>query len=545
MLGPAPGAGYVLSYDMVWVPDLALRPDVLGARVGAAAGGPVRRRGGGPRRGGARDAAAEGGAARGAGRGPGSGSLRLAPPESLAGTAGRGDRLRSGTPSWPSGWCIGHWPVLVGYAVLPWLVTLLGDVAHDGACRWRLWWLVPLGSLSASAGLADRRRAGGVRGRSAASRRCGGWRWPCSRRRNAPWLVSGLLHAGRRHDRPRRRGALRAPRRGRRCRPRSPPSASAASGTPRSSRPRVTACCGWLSCWPRARAAAAAGLPGRARPLGRRDAARLVVCWSSAAGWRPCSPGRCRRRWPGWSRTCPAPVCSATARGCWLVRRAGGRPGAGARCGALHGRAAAAAPAARVLAGAGPGAAAAGPAARTRLRRLRTARRSRLPRRRTTEARAAVSAGRTSAPTATWCCCRSAATDSPCGTRGHKVLDPLGRYLPPDYVAGDDLLVSGVRIAGEDPRAGAACRALAPSHARRPGVGGCAALGIGLVVTEPRRGPSPRGRRRARSCRRPGGLRCSELAGVRVPRSCRPGWRRGDGGGVGGVRSRWSASAAS
>ena len=31
VLGPALGAGYLLTYDMVWVPDLALRPDFLGA----------------------------------------------------------------------------------------------------------------------------------------------------------------------------------------------------------------------------------------------------------------------------------------------------------------------------------------------------------------------------------------------------------------------------------------------------------------------------------------------------------------------------------
>ena len=34
LLGPALGPGYVLSYDMVWVPDLALRPDFLGLGSG-------------------------------------------------------------------------------------------------------------------------------------------------------------------------------------------------------------------------------------------------------------------------------------------------------------------------------------------------------------------------------------------------------------------------------------------------------------------------------------------------------------------------------
>ncbi len=34
LLGPALAPGYVLSYDMVWVPDLALRPDFLGLGSG-------------------------------------------------------------------------------------------------------------------------------------------------------------------------------------------------------------------------------------------------------------------------------------------------------------------------------------------------------------------------------------------------------------------------------------------------------------------------------------------------------------------------------
>jgi hypothetical protein len=35
---------------------------------------------------------------------------------------------------------------------------------------------------------------------------------------------------------------------------------------------------------------------------------------------------------------------------------------------------------------------------------------------------------------------------------GRRTLDPLGRYLTPDYVASDDLYVSGRRLAGEDER---------------------------------------------------------------------------------------------
>jgi hypothetical protein len=36
---------------------------------------------------------------------------------------------------------------------------------------------------------------------------------------------------------------------------------------------------------------------------------------------------------------------------------------------------------------------------------------------------------------------------------GRRTLDPLGRYLTPDFVASDDLYVSGKRLAGEDERA--------------------------------------------------------------------------------------------
>jgi hypothetical protein len=66
---------------------------------------------------------------------------------------------------------------------------------------------------------------------------------------------------------------------------------------------------------------------------------------------------------------------------------------------------------------------------------------------------------------------------------GHKVLDPVGRYLTPDFVAGDDLFVSGVRVAGEDQRAADAAAALArttpPARSRA-----LARLGIAFVVTE-------------------------------------------------------------
>ena len=102
LLGPALGPGYVLSYDMVWVPDLALAAGLPRARVGAAARGPLRRPGRGARRGRPGDAAAEGGAARQPGRRRRSaprGSPR--PPPWSPGS--RRCPWSSGTPSWPSG----------------------------------------------------------------------------------------------------------------------------------------------------------------------------------------------------------------------------------------------------------------------------------------------------------------------------------------------------------------------------------------------------------------------------------------------------------
>jgi hypothetical protein len=66
----------------------------------------------------------------------------------------------------------------------------------------------------------------------------------------------------------------------------------------------------------------------------------------------------------------------------------------------------------------------------------------------------------------------------------HLVLDPVGRYLTPDYVASDVLVVDGVPLAGEDPRVQEAAEALG-----RPTPGARAAalgrIGIGAVVTDP------------------------------------------------------------
>jgi len=71
----------------------------------------------------------------------------------------------------------------------------------------------------------------------------------------------------------------------------------------------------------------------------------------------------------------------------------------------------------------------------------------------------------------------------PAWNHGQKVLDPLGRYLTPDYVASDVLVVSGTRLSGEDPRATEAAAALGqPTAAGRSAA--LAALGVQFVSIE-------------------------------------------------------------
>lgn len=190
LLGPALGRGFVLSYDMVWVPDLALNPDVLGASSGLPRAVPS-------------DAVVavidellpgmvlQKLVLLGALTAGGVGAARLVP-ASLP-LAGRLVAVAL------FGWnafvverlVMGHWPVLVGCALLPWLVLLGVRWRESGRLPAALPGLLVLASLSASAGLA-----GAVALTAAA--------WGRGRRRllvlllacaNAPWIVAGLAHA--------------------------------------------------------------------------------------------------------------------------------------------------------------------------------------------------------------------------------------------------------------------------------------------------------------------------------------------------------------
>ena len=87
---------------------------------------------------------------------------------------------------------VGHWPVLVGYAALPWVVDAARAWRATGRLPLRLWWLVPLGSLSASAGLATAVALVAF----AVARGRARWLVALVVAGNVPWLVSGVLHAG-------------------------------------------------------------------------------------------------------------------------------------------------------------------------------------------------------------------------------------------------------------------------------------------------------------------------------------------------------------
>ena len=192
MLGGALGPGFVLSYDMVWVPDLALTPDVWGVGTALPRAVPS-------------DAVValldsvipgmllQKIVLLGSLVAAGAGAAALVGGRSM-GTQVIAASLMVWNPFVVERLVIGHWPVLVGYAVLPWL--LLVCRRWDSGARWPvvLPVLLVLGSLSASTGVA-----------TAIAVLTSGWRRG-SRRRNAgllglalvanlPWLVAGLLHS--------------------------------------------------------------------------------------------------------------------------------------------------------------------------------------------------------------------------------------------------------------------------------------------------------------------------------------------------------------
>lgn len=190
LLGPALGWGYVLTYDMVWVPQLDLRSDILG--LGSALPRAVPSD--------AVVAVLDGVVPAvllqklvlvGALAGAGAGAAALVVQRSLAA------RLVAVTiavwnPFVVERLLIGHWPLLVGYAVLPWLAVALRGTGPHSRLPTRVPLLLLLGSLSASAGLATAVVALATGLRRGDPRRTLvllGWLLVA----NAPWVVAGLV----------------------------------------------------------------------------------------------------------------------------------------------------------------------------------------------------------------------------------------------------------------------------------------------------------------------------------------------------------------
>ena len=189
MVGPGLGAGFVLSYDMVWVPDLALTRDVLGLGSGLPRAVPsdavVA----------VLDEVVPGIALQkillvGALVLAGTGAAELVRDRSLAARL-TVVSLTVWSPYVAERLWMGHWPMLLAYAAVPWLVV--------AGRRWAAGerspvWMLPVllvGSLSASAGIV----AGAVllatglrRGRRPALLLA------MVAAVNAPWVVTGLSH---------------------------------------------------------------------------------------------------------------------------------------------------------------------------------------------------------------------------------------------------------------------------------------------------------------------------------------------------------------
>ncbi|WP_141013746.1 hypothetical protein [Nocardioides sambongensis] len=191
LLGPSLAPGYVLSYDMVWVPDLSLRPDFLG--VGSALPRAV-----------PSDAVVSVldevlpgwmlqkvvllGAVVGGGWGTAT-LLRGAPLVARLVAVG----VYQWSPFLAERLVLGHWPVLLGYAVLPWIVLLTARWREEGRLPLALGPLLLVGSLSATTGIATGFAVlVGVAGRRT-TRNVQALALVAAA--NAPWLVSGLLHA--------------------------------------------------------------------------------------------------------------------------------------------------------------------------------------------------------------------------------------------------------------------------------------------------------------------------------------------------------------
>ncbi|MDO9455309.1 hypothetical protein [Nocardioides sp.] len=476
LLGPALAPGFVLTYDMVWVPDLAVRPDVWGLGSGLPRAVPS-------------DAVVAlldelvpgallqklvlvGFLVAG-----GAGIARLVPGPP---TERRAVRLVAvsayvWTPFVAERLLLGAWPVLVAHALLPWLVLLGRRWRVTGRAPAALLVLVPLGCLSASAGLAT---AVVLLAAVAGPRR------PTLRAvallvaANAPWLVTGLLHAA--DATSDRAGAEAFALQGHGTLP-TPLEALALGGTWNSevvlpSRDGILAWVGLVLL-----AALLLAVRGWWAATSRREALTLVVPWAfglSLALLTWVAPGAV-----AW--------LAATVPGGGLVRDGARSLVLCAPLVAVLAAHAAARVAARVVEE-GPRLVLAGALALVPVMLMPDATFGLASRLEAVDYPASYAVARKAAagvpgdalvlPLSSY--------RQPRWNGGRKVLDPLPRWLTSDVVASDRLVVGTTVLQGEDPRVSAAADALAEStpEARAAAL---ADLGFGVVVVELDAGEAP------------------------------------------------------
>ncbi|MGH3332591.1 MAG: hypothetical protein ACRDPJ_14940, partial [Nocardioidaceae bacterium] len=446
ILFPVLAPGYVLSYDMVFVPDLALRSDFLGLGSGLPRAVPS-------------DAVVavldelvpgmvlQKAVLVGALVLAGHGARRLVPPDSGVAQLGA-TSLYVWNPYVIERLVIGHWPLLVAYAVLPWVIDAARRLrAGERTLAVLVLWLAAA-ALSASGGvMAGVAAVAFTAGRSRAALRRTGLVVAAAVAVNAPWLAAGLVHSS---------SGLTDP---------AGVEAFAAGGEGKLPMPLAMLSLGgiWnLDVVPVSRlglagvvwlvlvvTVCAAGLRAWLRWLPRRDVAGFVACGVVAA---------------------VVAVAGALAPDvmAWLVGRV---PGGGLlRDGArflgllavvevsLFGLGASVL--ARLMREQVGNVALAGGAVLMPLALMPDAAAGAAGRLQPVDFPEGYAGARQVLVTA------AAGMDhgdvlilpfssyrAPSWNDGHKTLDPLGRYLTPNYIASDDLFVSGERIAGEDPRA--------------------------------------------------------------------------------------------